>query len=152
MAVKAKWDLRTTAAPIVVRKASERDYPAIARIQTACPEAAQWPVGDYSAFEMLLALVDGRPAGFLAWRQADAEEAEILNLAVHPDWRRRGVGSALLEAVREAAAGDIFLEVAETNLGGIALYQRRGWERVALRRGYYADGRVNAVVMKKSSC
>jgi len=130
----------------------ERDFPAIARIQTACAEAAQWPVGDYSPFRMLLALVGGEPAGFLAWRQVDEAEAEILNLAVHPEWRRRGVGSALLEAVREAASGDIFLEVAENNVGGIALYESRGWRRVALRRGYYENGRINAVVMKKSSC
>ena len=151
-AAKAKWDLRATSAPIVVRKASERDFPAIARIQIACLEAAQWPVGDYSSFGMLLALVEGQPAGFLAWRQTDAQEAEVLNLGVHPAWRRRGVGSALLEAVREAASGDVFLEVAETNVEAIALYERNGWVRVALRRGYYEKGRINAVVMKKSSC
>jgi ribosomal-protein-alanine N-acetyltransferase len=109
-------------------------------------------VGDYAGFELLLALVDGRPVGFLAWRQSSGEEAEVLNLGVHPEWRRCGVGSALLDAVREAASGEIFLEVAETNVAGIALYEGNGWVRVALRRGYYENGRINAVVMKKGSC
>jgi ribosomal-protein-alanine N-acetyltransferase len=101
---------------------------------------------------MLLALVEEQSAGFLAWRQVSEQEAEVLNLGVHPDWRRRGVGSALLDAVRDAASGDLFLEVAETNAAGIALYESAGWERVALRLGYYASGTINAVVMKKSSC
>jgi ribosomal-protein-alanine N-acetyltransferase len=136
---------------IVVRKASERDFPAIARIQQRCPQAAQWPVGDYSGFEMLLALVDSAPAGFAAWRQTAPDEAELLNLGVDPDFRRRGVGAALLEALCGAARGEIFLEVAEPNAAAIALYRRAGWEAVALRKGYYESGRVHAVVMKKCS-
>ena len=41
-----------------VRPAVECDFPAIARIQQRCPETAQWPLGDYSGFPLLLALVD----------------------------------------------------------------------------------------------
>jgi ribosomal-protein-alanine N-acetyltransferase len=137
---------------IVVRKASERDFAAIARIQQQCAEAAQWPVGDYSGFETLLALVDSVPAGFAAWRQVAPEEAELLNLAVIPQFRRRGVASALLKSLRDAAAGDIFLEVAEPNLGAKTLYERAGWKAVATRRGYYDHGKIDAVVMKKCSC
>lgn len=129
----------------------ERDYPAMARIQQLCPEAAQWPVGDYSGYQTLLALADSVPAGFCAWRQAAPEEAELLNLAVDPQWRRRGVASALLAALTKAATGDIFLEVAEPNTPAIALYTRQGWERTGVRRGYYHHGTINAVVMKKRS-
>ncbi len=137
---------------IVVRRASEADYPAIARIQGRCPEAAQWPVGDYSGFETLLALADSTPVGFCAWRQSAGDEAELLNLAVDPAWRRRGVASALLGVLAGTARGDIFLEVAEPNAKAIALYTKAGWIPVAIRRGYYHDGRINAVVMKKGSC
>ena len=138
---------------ISVRPAHERDYPAIARIQQASPEAAQWPVGDYSGFELLLALVsDGGksiPVGFCAWRQSTPEEAELLNLAVDPPSRRRGVASALLEALTREATGSLFLEVAEPNLPAIALYEHHGWVRNGVRKGYYERGNINAIVMEK---
>ena len=129
----------------------ERDYPAIVRIQSHCPETAQWPLGDYSGYPLLLAVISGDPAGFCSWRQSAPDEAEILNIAVDPRFRRRGVASALLTRVCEQAQGTIFLEVAEPNSPAIALYRRHGWERAGLRPGYYDHGIVNAVVMKKRS-
>jgi ribosomal-protein-alanine N-acetyltransferase len=143
--VRGQWNLLT------IRAAGERDYPAIARLQALCPEAAQWPVGDYSNFHTLLALTEAGPAGFCAWRQTASDEAELLNLGVDPAARRRGVAAALLEALRGAARGEIFLEVAEPNHAAIALYRKLGWIVVAIRKGYYARGNLNAVVMKKSS-
>ncbi|MDP9170980.1 MAG: GNAT family N-acetyltransferase [Acidobacteriota bacterium] len=136
---------------IFVRTASERDYPAIARIQQACPEAAQWPVGDYSNFNVLLALGDGVPAGFCAWRTAAPGESELLNLGVEPAWRRRGVASALMNHLQAQIDGELFLEVAENNEAAIALYRRHGWDQVGTRPGYYAQGAVSAIVMKKCS-
>lgn len=100
---------------------------------------------------MLLAMADFVPAGFLAWRQTGPEEAELLNLAVDPAVRRRGVARALLGELIHMARGDIFLEVAENNFGAIALYTAAGWKAVSVRRGYYQQGRINAVVMKKGS-
>lgn len=139
-----------TPVSIVVRPASESDYPSIARIQQHCPEAAQWPVGDYSGFETLLALIDSRPAGFCTWRQTAVDEAELLNLAVDPASRRQGVAAALLKALADCARGMIFLEVAEFNLPAVALYAASGWEPVSVRLDYYRKG-VNAIVMKKRS-
>ncbi len=138
---------------ISVRPASERDYPAIARLQQSSPEAAQWPVGDYSGYQVLLAfarIADSMtPVGFCAWRQTSADEAELLNLAVEPANRRRGVASALLTAFARAAQGTLFLEVAEPNLAAIALYEHHGWVRNGVRKGYYNQGSINAIVMEK---
>lgn len=137
---------------ILVRTATERDYPAIARIQQASPEAAQWPVGDYSGFRILLAMLPGErgpaAAGFCAWRQSSSDEAELLNLAVDPASRRRGVATALLEALDREAKGNLFLEVAEPNHPAIALYEHHGWVRTGVRKGYYGQGNVNAIVMQ----
>lgn len=141
---------------IVVRTATERDYPAIARIQQTSPEASQWPVGDYSGFSVLLALrtVDHKsvPAGFCAWRQVSEDQAEILNLAVEPGSRHQGIASALLTTVATKAKGDIFLEVSEKNLPAILLYEHHGWVRTGLRKNYYNQGSINAVVMRKRAC
>jgi len=136
---------------VEIRTAEESDFPAIVRIQQYCPETAQWPLGDYSGFPVLVALIDSVHAGFCSWRQSAPDEAEVLNIAVDPVWRRRGVGSALLAAVLERARGTIFLEVAEPNSPAIALYRKQGWVDVGLRSNYYNHGTVNAVVMKKSS-
>jgi len=136
---------------ITVREAYESDYAAIGRIQSACPAAAQWPVGDYSNYSVLIAISDAAVVGFCAWRQLAESEAELLNLAVAPSARRRGVASALLTALMEAARGEIFLEAAETNTSAIGLYAKLGWERISIRKAYYENGSVNAVVMKKRS-
>ena len=98
-----------------------------------------------------MALVGPAPAGFCSWRQSASDEAEILNLAVDPAWRRRGVGSALLNEVIQRAHGTIFLEVAEPNAPAIGLYRKLGWGNAGIRPGYYNHGTVNAVVMKKRS-
>ncbi|MDE3195516.1 MAG: GNAT family N-acetyltransferase [Acidobacteriota bacterium] len=136
---------------IFVRKAEERDYPAMVRIQMACPEAAQWPLGDYSRFETLVAFLASEPVGFCAWRQSAPDEAELLNLAVDPAHHRKGVASALLRALLETARGDIFLEVAEPNLPAIFLYKKHGWSQIGMRPGYYHAGKINGIVMKKRS-
>jgi ribosomal-protein-alanine N-acetyltransferase len=144
-----QWALPADA--VEVRTATEADYPAIARIQAACPEAAQWPVGDYSGYSMLLALAEGLPAGFCAWRQTAADEAELLNIGTAPEFRRRGVARALLEKLCQVAQGPVFLEVAETNEAAKSLYIKQGWVPVGSRAGYYDHGNINAVVMKNRS-
>ena len=68
-------------------------------------------------------------------------------------WQRRGHGSALLKeamrAARENGAKKIFLEVRPSNLAGKALYERFGFRKIALRRGYYPaqGGREDALVL-----
>jgi ribosomal-protein-alanine N-acetyltransferase len=79
------------------------------------------------------------------------EEADVQTLAVCRSRQRTGVGSALLDALLAEAARRgcrrVFLEVRADNAAAIALYERRGFERVALRRAYYADG-ADALVMR----
>ena len=136
---------------ISIHEARERDYRAVARIQQLSPETAQWPIGDYSGYPMLVAIRDGGVAGFCSWRQSAPDEAEVLNIAVEPASRRQGIGMALLTEVCNRSKGFIFLEVAEYNFPAIALYRRLGWEEAGRRVGYYGQGSVNAVVMKKRS-
>jgi len=90
------------------------------------------------------------PAGFVLWRAA-AGEAEILTIAVLPPWRRAGLGGRLLDAALEASARDgaeaMFLEAASDNVAALALYEKRGFSRVGLRKAYYGD--KDAVVMRR---
>ncbi len=86
-----------------IRAFRATDAPAIAEILRDSAEAAQWPPESYAKLAespggvVLVSEASGQPVGFLAARQA-ADEAEILNIAVQRDFRRKGVASALLLA------------------------------------------------------
>lgn len=81
-----------------------------------------------------------------------AGEAHLLNFSVAAQHQRRGCGGAMLERVvahaRESGARSMFLEVRPSNAGAQRLYQRFGFRRVAVRRGYYpaVQGREDALV------
>ena len=95
-------------------------------------------------FESLLAAppvyLVARPGGFALGR-AVAGEAELLTLAVDPDRRRAGLGTALLAAfeagARDRGATDAFLEVAADNAAARALYACAGYAEAGRRKGYY---------------
>lgn len=89
--------------------------------------------------------------GYLClWEVAD--ELHITNVAVHPQWRRRGIGRALLQDVlAEALARGIrmvVLEVRPSNVEARALYESLGFRVVGRRRGYYYDTGEDALVMQ----
>jgi ribosomal-protein-alanine N-acetyltransferase len=100
----------------------------------------------------LLAAQQDQPLGFALGR-VQADQAEILTIAVRPGARGQGVGRALLNALLAEAAKrgalDLFLEVAEPNAAARALYAGAGAKEVGRRRRYYADG-ADALVLRLS--
>ena len=93
---------------------------------------------------------DGKIAGFLC-RWLIADECHVLNIAVHPESRRLGIGTVLLtEAIAEAkstGAGLVTLEVRRSNLPARQLYRKFDFEERCLRRNYYGPGE-DAVIME----
>ena len=77
----------------------------------------------------------------------------VMNVAVDPEHRGRGVGTMLLERLFELTADDAHrgytLEVRVTNVKAIDLYERLGFRSGGLRRGYYTDNREDALIMWK---
>ena len=94
----------------------------------------------------LIAQEASQPLGFLL-AQIAADEAEIINIAVAPAARRRGIGAALVSEAaaraRKAGAHKMFLEVASDNIAARALYERQGFVQVGIRRDYYHRGAVS---------
>ena len=82
------------------------------------------------------------------------DAAEILTVGVVPAARRRGIARALIDALldhaRTRGATEAFLEVRVDNDGARALYASEGFAEIAVRRGYYDAGRVDAVVMRRA--
>jgi ribosomal-protein-alanine N-acetyltransferase len=80
-----------------------------------------------------------------------AGEAELGNLAVAPEWRRRGLGARLLEFAVERAGERgverIYLEVRVSNAAARELYEKHGFDQVGIRRRYYRSPVEDARVM-----
>ena len=93
---------------------------------------------------------DGVLAGYAGfWLLQD--EMNIVNVAVHPEQRKKGVGKALLkhilaEGVREGAK-IATLDVREGNVAARKLYESAGFIMIAVRKKYYTDNQENALVM-----
>ena len=78
----------------------------------------------------------------------------VMNIAVAPEQRRRGIAKALLDRLFELTAGDgrrgYTLEVRVSNTHAIKLYERLGFQARGIRRGYYTDNREDALIMWKN--
>ena len=77
----------------------------------------------------------------------------VMNVAVEPAHRRRGIATALLDRLFELTADDgrrgYTLEVRVSNTHAIQLYERLGFQGRGIRRGYYTDNREDALIMWK---
>ena len=77
----------------------------------------------------------------------------VMNIAVAPEYRRRGIGRSLMERLFEATARDArrgyTLEVRVSNEAAIRLYEELGFKTRGIRRGYYTDNREDALIMWK---
>jgi ribosomal-protein-alanine N-acetyltransferase len=142
---------------VALRAAKLADLEAIVRLENVS-FAEPWTRSTLRAAltdehtQVLLAEREGAACGYaVVWNILD--EGELTSLAVAPDARGQGIGATLLKAAlracRRRGARTVFLEVRVDNVAARRLYERCGFTRAGLRRGYYGDG-ADAVVMKIS--
>ena len=143
---------RSSVPPWQIRAAEAVDLEAIAAIQAASPEAALWPPGDYLQYDVRVAVRERRVTGFLVTRRTAEGEAEVLNLAVAPEFRRQGAARALMCAFLYGFQGDLFLEVRSSNSSARGFYKSLGFQELASRKDYYGTPPEAAIVMKFHSC
>ena len=81
------------------------------------------------------------------------DQAHITNVAVHPQYRRHGVGEAVMRHMLKQAyklgLKDMTLEVRESNAPAIKLYKKLGFIECGVRKKYYSDNNENAIIMWK---
>jgi ribosomal-protein-alanine N-acetyltransferase len=138
-----------------LRRVESRDVEAILAIQAVSPQIAQWTMWDYERVargEMAgwVAEEAGMVSGFLIARQV-VSDIEILNLAVRPEARRRGIGAALLaEAIdwgRAFRAEKALLEVRSSNAPALQFYERHHFQATGRRPRYYTAPADDALVL-----
>jgi ribosomal-protein-alanine N-acetyltransferase len=141
-----------------IRPLRPADAASISDILRDSTEAAQWPPESYVRLAaspggvFLVCEANTEIIGFVAARQV-ADEAEILNIAVHRDFRRKGVATALLLAAldkfRSSTIARVFLELRESNHPARALYEHHGFVLSGRRKSYYRDSTEDALCMQK---
>jgi ribosomal-protein-alanine N-acetyltransferase len=142
---------------VLVRPATPSDLPRVAEIEMICFPSQPWGIEDLGKYDTLIAAAGQRIVGFLSFRvlvlphENVLGEFEILNLAVDPAYRRQGIAKSLLTH-HLAKLGEHFLEVRESNIGALKLYQSLGFRAVGTRGDYYTNPNENAIVMKLKWC
>lgn len=138
-----------------IRDLGYSDLPVVVSIERRSFPSA-WSVGMF-ALEMskpdtigMVAVEDSRVAGYLILSRYD-RAWHLMNIAVAPEHRRRGIASRLVEAAFARIEPDtpVTLEVRPTNRSAIELYEGFGFRSYGLRKGYYPDNGEDALIMWK---
>jgi ribosomal-protein-alanine N-acetyltransferase len=141
---------------ILVRQLVGDDLDAVMEIENAS-FSAPWSLSTFRSLlrrgdaDVLAAVEDGQLRGYaICWTILD--QAELGNVAVAGDARRRGVARMLVRAAldraRERGAAECYLEVRHSNLAARSLYETHGFEVISRRRRYYSNPTEDAIVMR----
>ena len=100
----------------------------------------------------LVALDEDMVAGYVG-SQTVLGETDMMNIAVHPNYRNRGVAmdlvQALIAALTEQGSHSLMLEVRSSNEPAKNLYRKLGFEAVGIRRNYYRNPKEDALILRK---
>ena len=138
---------------IIIKAASLDDIAEILKIENAC-FSSPWSEGSISdalnnpCSRFYLAFADGKTAGYMGV-QIFSGEGYVTNIATLPEFRRHGVAKALINKALENEMDFITLEVRESNIPAIELYNSFGFVEVGKRPNYYSNPTENAILMTK---
>ena len=100
-----------------------------------------------------LVALDGEMVVGYVGSQTVIDETDMMNIAVHPEYRRRGIAEALIDALvnalREKGSRALSLEVRASNDPAITLYQKMGFSQVGRRPNYYRNPKEDALILRK---
>lgn len=141
---------------IIIKKAEQCHVPQIAEIERKCVPQPWSEAAFAAALEdekaiTLAAFCGDVLCGFITGVYL-LDTADIYSVAVSENYRKKGVGKLLLEEFFSALPDDVQavnLEVRESNIPAIKLYEKTGFQSVGLRKNFYQDPQENAVLMTK---
>lgn len=140
---------------ITVDKISKNDAPCVAKIEKECFSVpfTESDILDYMENPIWHFLVARQVEGVLGYISFTVilDECQIVNVAVDPSARKRGVGSLLLESfleyVKALGTKSVFLEVRESNLPAINLYKKFSFCEIGISKNHYSKPTENAILM-----
>jgi ribosomal protein S18 acetylase RimI-like enzyme len=149
-------DLNPPGNQFTLEQATWRDLNAVRLIEKACFPQDAWPLWDiigvltFPNIVRLKALIDGQVVGFIAGDPRPVERlAWIATVGVLPEYRNRGIGTALLKAMEaKLTVPRLRLCVRISNESAIQLYNHLDYQRIDTWKRYYGDGE-DAVIMEK---
>lgn len=131
--------------------------PSVARLETICfPDPwSEASVGEELGNPLslwLVAVEDGQVIGYVG-SQAVLDAADVMNVAVAPEHRRKGIARLLMlqleEEMRQKEVASLTLEVRASNLPAQALYEELGYHQVGRRPNYYRKPKEDALILRK---
>ena len=100
----------------------------------------------------VVALWDDAVVGYIG-SQSSCDETDVMNVAVHPDFRRKGIAESLIETLimelKNRGSHALMLEVRASNAPAIALYEKLGFQQVGCRKNYYRNPKEDALILRK---
>jgi len=143
--------------PYTIEQATWHDLNALRHVEKICFPKDAWPLFDligiltFPSIVRLKAVADGQMVGFVAGEIKHSERlAWIATIGVLPEFRGRGLGSALLRACEEKLDVPVVrLVVRASNVTAIRLYERFGYAMLGRWRKYYSDGEDGTVMEKR---
>lgn len=141
---------------LIIRQAEERDIKPMAEMDVLCfsapwsEESFEKEIRENRLAFYVIAETGGRMAGYAGlWCIVD--EGHITNVAVHPDFRRKGIGEALISVLLDHTVKNGILshtlEVRASNDAAISLYMKFGFQPAGVRKKYYEDNGEDAIIM-----
>ena len=106
-----------------------------------------------SLWSYWLVAVDGDTVAGYIGSQSSIDEADIMNVAVHPDYRRQGIAENLINTLvaelKNRSCHALLLEVRVSNTPAITLYEKLGFAQVGCRKNYYRNPKEDALILRK---
>ena len=142
---------------IEIKTMTEDHVPQIAEMEKLCfsdPWSEKSVASELNnRLSLWLVALDGDTVAGYVGSQSVLDEADMMNIAVHPDYRRQGIGRdlvlALAEALQKKGIRGLMLEVRQSNAPAIALYEQLGFQQVGMRPNYYRNPKENALILRK---
>ena len=140
-----------------IRKMTAREVPQVAELEKLCfamPWSEKSVAGELeNPLALWLVAMEGDSLAGYVGSQTVMDETDMMNLAVAPQFRRQGVGEALVNALvaalKDLGSRCLTLEVRDSNEAARALYAKLGFVEIGRRRGYYRDPREDALILRK---
>ena len=142
---------------MIFAKMTEKHVAQVAELEKFCFGSAAWSEKSIAselnnALSLWIVAVEEEKVLGYVGSQTVMGETDMMNIAVHPDYRRQGIDEALVvslvEALKEKGNHSLMLEVRTSNEPARKLYEKLGFTQVGLRKNYYRNPREDACILR----